>query len=202
VLSISNNRLRRLPAWLAHMRHLRILKVEQNPIEWPPPHISVMPAVPKLSLPLPGSVPGSTARDRREEKEAIANAKKKAEDRHMAGWIGQVKGWIKEHQGGSNTAGGKPRGSRELFQNRFLRLRAEEGKSPETRRQVRAAMTSERWASCSFFLSPNPHLLKRQRRRRRSQSQTSRSESRSSMRSMTPITRRLRLVRKQMSRRR
>ncbi len=35
-MSISRNRIRKLPAYLAKFRGLTVLKADHNPIEWPP----------------------------------------------------------------------------------------------------------------------------------------------------------------------
>ena len=39
VLSISRNKLHKLPAYFHKFRHLTVLKVDRNPIEWPPPSV-------------------------------------------------------------------------------------------------------------------------------------------------------------------
>lgn len=88
VLSISNNRLRKLPLWFHRMQDLRILKLEGNPISWPPPHISVMPQFDKATT-------SEADGEKIAEREA---ARKKAEDRHMVGWITKLKAWIEENK--------------------------------------------------------------------------------------------------------
>lgn len=36
MFSLARNKLHRLPAYLAQFRQLTVLKVDQNPLEWPP----------------------------------------------------------------------------------------------------------------------------------------------------------------------
>lgn len=101
VLSISNNRLRKLPVWFNQLKYLRILKLEGNPVNWPPPHVSVMPPYDKGTV-----VDENGTRMQSEDnvdKEAAQVTRKKAEDRHMALWIANLKGWVEENKERSKT---------------------------------------------------------------------------------------------------
>ena len=84
---MNSNRLSRLPTWVGKMKHLRILKLENNPLEWPPPHVSRMPTV---TLPRPPSSGSSAVAER----EIV----RKFEDRQMVVWIAKLRNWINDNQ--------------------------------------------------------------------------------------------------------
>lgn len=67
------------------MKHLCILKIDQNPLEWPPPHIAEMPLSAKMALPVGGNASA------KEVKEG-----KRTEERVMNMWIRQMKSWMSE----------------------------------------------------------------------------------------------------------
>lgn len=43
VFSVAKNRVKRLPTWFAQMTHLKVLKVDHNPLEWPPKEVVTFP---------------------------------------------------------------------------------------------------------------------------------------------------------------
>ncbi len=111
VLSISNNRMRRLPAYIAHMEHLKILKIEGNPLVWPPPHVATLPATPQAaaladsgaaSPPSPArggaqqQQPGDAAGA---ESDRALSRRRKAEDRTMNAWIKSLQSWMNDQTG-------------------------------------------------------------------------------------------------------
>lgn len=44
VFSIAKNRIKRLPVWFTTMSHLKVLKLDHNPLEWPPREVTTFTA--------------------------------------------------------------------------------------------------------------------------------------------------------------
>ncbi|KAL8280830.1 hypothetical protein RQP46_006834 [Phenoliferia psychrophenolica] len=85
VFSITKNRIKRLPAYIAQMSHLRVLKVDHNPLEWPPKEISTFPVN-------GGSASGSVGN------EGDARKVSKGEDAdEMQRWLQMMCRWMRDN---------------------------------------------------------------------------------------------------------
>lgn len=84
VFSVAKNRIKRLPTWLAHMTHLKVLKVDHNPLEWPPKEITTFPSA------LNGSIGGSTV-------PATGVNSKQEEAEEMQRWLPMLQRWVREN---------------------------------------------------------------------------------------------------------
>lgn len=107
VLCLSHNRLRRLPAWLAAMQKVRILKIDDNPIQYPPPHVSIFSSI-AAGGPLVEGGGADTAGDgsadtppasAQEERE-----RRRAQDKAMQAWITRLKAWLRDNPDSSEGA--------------------------------------------------------------------------------------------------
>ncbi|KAK0531213.1 RAM signaling network component [Tilletia horrida] len=88
VLAVNMNQLQHLPVWFGRMKNLKTAKLTSNPLQWPPPEV-MKPGVDLEAEP-------DRSKDRSlspEEKDRIRRADEKA----MLGWIGELQAWIVAH---------------------------------------------------------------------------------------------------------
>ena len=91
VFSIAKNRIKRLPPYIAMMTHLRVLKIDHNPLEWPPKEITYFPVN-------AASAGGSTSGSVGGEGDARKLAKVEDAD-EMQRWLQTLTRWMKENAG-------------------------------------------------------------------------------------------------------
>ncbi|GAA5973815.1 hypothetical protein JCM11641_003173 [Rhodosporidiobolus odoratus] len=84
VFSCAKNRIKRLPIWFTFMSLLKVLKIDHNPLEWPPREVA--------SFPLGSYVPGSLVPPPPQP------MSKQEEADEMARWLPQLIRWMKENR--------------------------------------------------------------------------------------------------------
>jgi len=77
VFSIAKNRIKRLPTWFTSMSHLKVLKLDHNPLEWPPKEITAFQTT--------GSISG-------------APLSKQEEADEMQRWLPALMRWLRDNR--------------------------------------------------------------------------------------------------------
>lgn len=84
VFSIAKNRVKRLPVYFAQMSYLKVLKLDHNPLEWPPKDITAFPM-------LDPSKSGET------EPRRSGSTSKVEDAEEMQKWLPFLLRWIREN---------------------------------------------------------------------------------------------------------
>ena len=91
VLSIAKNRVKRLPVYFSQMHQLKVLKLDHNPLEWPPKDITIFPMAD-----LSASVNGVESEGRRTGSSSSTQVEDAEE---MQRWLPNLVRWIRENAG-------------------------------------------------------------------------------------------------------
>ncbi|KAM0789295.1 hypothetical protein ACM66B_000135 [Microbotryomycetes sp. NB124-2] len=124
VFSIAKNRVKRLPTWFAQMHQLKVLKVDHNPLEWPPKEV--------VTFPLSNGGPDG------EPQRKVGSKIEEAEE--MQKWLPNLLRFIRENaaqENASRETDAREKSSRDLDQRRrpsvvSLTTDDERGNSSET----------------------------------------------------------------------
>lgn len=104
VFSIAKNRIKRLPVWLADMTALKVLKIDHNPLEWPPKEVTVFPL-------------GSTQEVDGPRRNA---SNRMAEAEEMQRWLPNLIKWFKDEASREPTWNGASRSRDALGQSQLV----------------------------------------------------------------------------------
>lgn len=96
--------MKRLPTWFAHMSHLKVLKIDHNPLEWPPKEITTFPS----SASLGNSV--TEGGDQLRRGPASGGNSKVEDAEEMQRWLPNLQRWVRENAMKEN---GRERGREE-----------------------------------------------------------------------------------------
>lgn len=97
VFSIAKNRVKRLPVYLTQMPYLKVLKLDHNPLDWPPKEITTFPLLNSPTSRRTGSTESERAR-----RGTPATKVEDAED--MQRWLPHLIKWIKDNGGTSRLS--------------------------------------------------------------------------------------------------
>lgn len=88
---MAKNRIKRLPYYMSQMTQLKVLKLDHNPLEWPPKEITTLPPSGSLSGSLIGGGDGTERR----------GSSKLEEAEEMSRWVSELLRWIGANGGKS-----------------------------------------------------------------------------------------------------
>lgn len=94
VFSIAKNRVKRLPTYLVQMSHLKVFKVDHNPLEWPPKDITTFPISGSFGASIPTPSNGTSDGEPRKN-----SGSKVEEAEEMHKWLSTLTKWIRENGG-------------------------------------------------------------------------------------------------------